>query len=50
MNNTPTRSDEVDGAFSIHHNVRQKVPDTRRGDDGVQISTPRSRNEVDGAL
>ena len=28
----------------------QKVPDTRRGDDGVQISTPRSRNEVDGAL
>ena len=50
MNNTPTRSDEVDGAFPIHHNVRQKVPDTRRGDDGVQISTPRSRNEVDGAL
>ena len=32
MNNTPTRSDEVDGAFLIHHNVRQKVPDTRRGD------------------
>ena len=50
MNNTPTRSDEVDGAFPIHHNVRQKVPDTRRGDDGVQISTPRSRNEVDGAF
>ena len=50
MNNTPTRSHEVDGAFPIHHNVRQKVPDTRRGDDGVQFSTPRSRNEVDGAF
>lgn len=30
--------------------IVQNVPDTRRGDDGVQISTPRSRNEVDGAL
>ena len=28
----------------------QKVPDTRRGDDGVHTSTPRSRAEVDGAL
>ena len=35
MNNTPTRSDEVDGAFSIYHNVRQKVPDTRKTEDGV---------------
>ena len=35
MNNTTTRSDEVDGAFLIHHNVRQKVPDTRKADDGV---------------
>ena len=50
MNNTSMRSDEVDGAFPIHHNVRQKVPDTRRGDDGVQFSTPRSRNEIDGAF
>ena len=35
MNNTSTRSDEVDGAFLIHHNVRQKVPYTRKTEDGV---------------
>ena len=33
-----------------HIKTRQKVPDARRGDDGVQASTPRSRNEADGAL
>ena len=33
-----------------HIKTRQKVPDARRGDDGVQASTPRSRNEAAGAL
>ena len=37
MNNTPTRSDEVDGALPMHYNVRQKVPDTRKTEDGVCI-------------
>ena len=35
MNNTPTRSDEVDGTLPMNHNVRQKVPDTRKTEDGV---------------
>ena len=34
----------------IKLNTVENVPDARNGADGVQISTPRSRDEADGAL
>ena len=40
----------MDDALHLHLGIVEKASDTRRGDDGVQISTPRSTNKVDDAL